>query len=123
MLRQERNASGTRLNARSTLAVLFAGQRSCSAPSAALGGSMAYLLIIGFTALLPESLVIGTIMIVGQAALGYLLANQLQGTAIRYHLARGGKAHSNFRAAGIGLLTGFAIMFAVVLVATLSGRG
>lgn len=93
------------------------------AKKTALAGGLVYLLIIGFTALLPESLVIGSIMIVVQALLGYLLANQLQGQAIRYHVTRGGKVHSNFRAAGIGLLTGFAIMFAVVLVATLFQLG
>ena len=93
------------------------------AKKTALAGAAVYLLIIGFTALLPESLVIGSIMIVVQAALGYLLANQLQGGAIRYHVAQGGPVHSNFRAAGIGLLTGFVIMFAVVFVATLFQLG
>jgi hypothetical protein len=89
----------------------------------AVAGTAAYLLIIGFTALLPESLVVGLIMILVQAALSYLLANQLQGKAIRYHVAKGGRVHSSFRAAGIGLLTGFAIMFAVVLVATVFQLG
>lgn len=89
------------------------------AKKTAIGGAVVYLLVIGFTTLLPESLLVGSIMIVVQAALGYLLARQLQGNAIRYHVARGGKVHSSFRAAGIGLLTGFAIMFVVVFAATL----
>ena len=89
------------------------------AKKTALAGTAVYLLIIGLTALLPESLIVGSVMIVVQAALGYLLANQLQGSAIRYHVAQGRRVHSNFRAAGIGLLTGLVIMFAVVIVATL----
>ena len=92
---------------------------SSLAKKTALAGAATYLLVIGLTSLLPESLLIGSIMIVVQAVLGYLLANQLQGGAIRYHVAQGGRVHSNFRAAGIGLLTGFVIMFAVVFVATL----
>ncbi len=88
-----------------------------------LAGGAVYLLVIGLTALLPESLLIGFIMVVVQAVLGYLLANQLQGTAIRYHAANGGRLHSNFRAAGIGLLTGFAIMFVVVFAVSLFQLG
>jgi hypothetical protein len=93
------------------------------AKKTALLGTVVYLLVIGFTALLPESMLIGIIMILVQAALGYLLANQLQGTAIRYHMAHGGKLHSNIRAAGMGLLTGFAIMFLVVFAVTVFQLG
>ncbi len=93
------------------------------AKKTALAGAAAYLLIIGLSALLPESMVIGAIMIVVQALIGYLLANQLQGRAIRYHVAQGGRVHSNFRAAGVGLLTGLVIMFTVVFVATLAQIG
>lgn len=82
----------------------------------AISGACVYLVVIGLTALLPQSLALAAAMIVVQALLGYALANALQGTAIRYHTAQGSPLHSNLRAAGVGLLTGFAIMFFMMFV-------
>ena len=82
----------------------------------AIAGAIVYVLVIGLTALLPESLALASAMIVVQALLGYAFANALQGSAIRYHAAQGSPLHSNFRAAGVGLLTGVAIMFLLLFV-------
>ncbi len=60
-----------------------------------------------------------------QAGIAYFLAERLQGAAIRYHRQRDGLMHSNLRALGIGLLTGTALFFVLVVVsafwATLTG--
>jgi len=85
----------------------------------AIAGGALYLLVIGLSSLLPGSLEVGLAMVAVQAGLGYALANQLQGSTIRYHVANGGRAHSNFRAAGVGLGTGFAIFFVAIFVLAL----
>ncbi len=59
------------------------------------------------------------LFIVVQSGIAYAIANALQGEAIRYHVARGGPMHSMFRAAGVGLLTGLAVLFALLTATTL----
>ena len=103
--------------------VVCLNYRSLGSPAlarkTAIAGSLVYTLFIASTALLPDSLLIGFMMILVQGFLSYLIANQLQGRAIRYHVAQGGETHSVFRAAAVGILTVFAILFLVVFALTL----
>lgn len=103
--------------------ILYLNYRSLNSRSlaekTAVGGIVLYLLLIGFAAFLPDSLLLGGLFIVIQTSVAYLAAKQLQGTAITYHRERGGAMHSNFRAAGVGLLTGVAIIFVFLLLGTL----
>ncbi|MFP6835743.1 MAG: hypothetical protein VB948_06495 [Pseudomonadales bacterium] len=103
--------------------ILYLNYRSLNAQplakKTAVGGIILYLLLIGLASFLPDSMLLGGAFIVIQTSVAYLAANQLQGTAIAYHRQRGGIMHSNFRAAGVGLLTGIAIIFAFVVLGTI----
>jgi len=103
--------------------ILYLNYRSLNAQSlaqqTAVGGIIFYLLLIGVAAFLPDSMLLSGVFIVIQTAVAYLAAHRLQGTAITYHRQRGGIMHSNFRAAGVGLLTGIAIIFALVILGTI----
>ena len=103
--------------------ILYLNYRSLNAQSlaqkAAVGGIIFYLLLIGVAALLPDSMLLSGVFIVVQTAVAYLAAHRLQGTAIAYHRQRGGTMYSNFRAAGVGLLTGIAIICALVILGTI----
>lgn len=96
------------------------------ARKAALWGGIIYVILIGLSSLLPGSMAVNVIVILGQAGLAYFVAEQLQGAAIRYHATHGRPLHSNLRAAGIGLLTGMVLIFvlltAALLTAALSGE-
>jgi MFS family permease len=59
-------------------------------------------------------LVFGLTFAVLQSAIAYFLANRLQGAAIRYHRESGGRVYSDWRAAGVGLLTGMALWFIII---------
>jgi len=105
--------------------ILYLNYRNLGSPAlaqkTAVGGFFAYLLLIGIAALLPDSMLIGGVFIVIQTSIAYFAANQLQGNAINYHREQGRAMYSSFRAAGVGLLTGLAILFVFVLVGTLFG--
>jgi hypothetical protein len=83
----------------------------------AAGGLVVYLLIITAASMLPDHLLLGIAFIALQTGLAYWAADRLQGDAVRYHLARGGRAHSLGRSAGIGLLAGLSVI-AVLLILT-----
>ena len=82
-------------------------------------GTAIYLLIVLLSSFVPNSPVFGLLFIVVQALIAYFLADRLQGATIRYHRDRSGAMHSNTRAAGVGLLTGVAIIFALLAVGVL----
>jgi len=85
----------------------------------AIGGTVIYLLLIGIAALVPDTMWLGAVFIVVQTSLAYFAASRLQGSAIAYHRKRGSAMYSNFRAAGVGLLTGVALLFVFLLLGTL----
>ncbi len=91
----------------------------------AVWGSVIYVVLISLSALIPGTMSVSLIVIVAQAALAYFVAESLQGAAIRYHAQHQGALHSGFRAAGVGLLTGLALIFllmtATLLLAALTG--
>lgn len=105
------------------VAMLWLNYRNLNAPAladkTAIVGMAVYLLLIAVGAMLPETLVLALLLMGLQAAIAYFAATALQGPAIRYHREQGGMMHSNFRAAGIGLLVGLAIMIVILLLATL----
>jgi hypothetical protein len=105
--------------------LMFLNYRSLNSPAlarkTALGGSVAYLVLIGLAALLPDSMLIGGLFIVVQTLLAFFAAQQLQGKAIAYHREQGGAIHSNWRAAGVAMLTGLGILFVFLIFGTLLG--
>lgn len=103
--------------------ILYLNYRSLNSGSlaqkTAIGGIVIYLVLIGIAAFLPDSMVLGGLFIVIQTSIAYFAASQLQGRAIAYHREQGGVMYSNLRAAGVGLLTGLAMIFVFVLLGTL----
>ncbi|HEY5681167.1 MAG TPA: hypothetical protein VIS55_13945 [Pseudomonadales bacterium] len=84
------------------------------ARKAVIGGLVVYAGLLGLTVVLPRETYMSIIFIGVQAGLAYVVANALQGDAIAYHVSRGGPIHSLLRAAGVGLLTGLAVLFALL---------
>jgi len=80
----------------------------------AVWGGIVYVLLIALTSLLPGSMAINLLVISGQAVIAYVVAEQLQGAAIRYHRTHGRPLHSMLRAAGVGLLTGMVLIFVLL---------
>jgi hypothetical protein len=103
--------------------ILYLNYRSLNSQSlaekTAIGGIVVYLLLIGIAAFLPDSMLLGGVFIVIQTSLAYFAASALQGSAITYHRERNGAMHSNLRAAGVGLLTGVAIVIVFLVLGTL----
>jgi hypothetical protein len=103
--------------------ILYLNYRSLNsralAEKTAIGGIVVYVLLIGIAAFLPDSMMLGGLFIVIQTSLAYFAARALQGNAIAYHRERNGLMHSNFRAAGVGLLTGLAVIFVFLVLGTL----
>jgi len=88
------------------------------------GGALLYLLIIGGAAALPDSAVLGLLLIAIQVGLAYWATWILQGDAIAYHQAQGGAVHSLLGAAGLGLLVGLVVWaVALTLMALLGSSG
>ena len=87
---------------------------SALARKAVIGGLVIYVGLLTLTVVLPREPYMSVIFISVQAGLAYAVANALQGDAIRYHVSRGGPMHSMLRAAGVGLLTGLAVLFALL---------
>jgi hypothetical protein len=84
------------------------------ARKAVIGGLVIYVSLLGLTVVLPRETYMSLLFIAVQSGLAYAIANTLQGDAIRYHVSRGGAMHSMFRAAGVGLLTGLAVLLALL---------
>jgi len=103
--------------------ILYLNYRSLNhqslATKTAVGGTLAYLVLIAIAAFLPDSMMLGGVFILIQTSLAYFAASQLQGSAIAYHRERGGAMHSNLRAAGVGLLAGLGIIFVFLVLGTL----
>ena len=89
------------------------------ARKAVMGGLLIYVVLLGVTVVLPREPYMSLIFIFVQSGLAYAVVNALQGDAIRYHVSRGGRMHSLLRAAGVGLLTGLAVLFALLTATTL----
>jgi hypothetical protein len=105
--------------------ILYLNYRSLGsralAEKMAIGGIVVYLILMGIATLLPNSMLLGSVITFIQTGAAYLAARQLQGGAIAYHRQGGGAIHSNLRAAGVGLMTGLVIFFLfMVLGAALS---
>lgn len=86
------------------------------ARKAVMGGLLIYVVLLGITVVLPREPYMSLIFIFVQSGIAYAIVNALQGDAIRYHVSRGGPMHSLLRAAGVGLLTGLAVLFALLTV-------
>ena len=76
----------------------------------------------------PVTLTFTLLFGVLQAAIAFFLADRLQGPAIRYHQESGGQMHSEWRAAGMGVLTFLALGFislniAAILLAVMGAGG
>lgn len=89
------------------------------ARKAVIGGLLIYVVLLGITMVLPREPYVSVLFIFVQSGLAYAIANTLQGEAIRYHVSSGGPTYSLLRAAGVGLLTGIAVLFALLAVTTL----
>ena len=76
-------------------------------------GIVAYALIITSGLLIPDSRALTALFIVLQTGLAGFAADRLQGAAINYHREHGGVMYSPLRAAGLGFLTGVAMLFAL----------
>lgn len=87
----------------------------------AAAGLTLYLLVVVGASMLPNGLALGLVFILAQTGLAYWAAEALQGEVVRYHLARGSRAHSTGRAAVVGLLTGLAVTLVLVIVMSLLG--
>ena len=77
------------------------------------------LALIALTTQLPNSPLTSFVMISVQALIAYFLSTRLQAAAIAYHQQHGGAIHSNLRAAGVGALTGLAILIGLMMVGIL----
>lgn len=87
----------------------------------ALWGAAFCVLLILLTTLLPNTPVTSVVMIGLQGGLAYFVTERLQGGAIDYHRRHAGRIHSSLRAAGVGALTGLAILVALLTMGTLWG--
>jgi hypothetical protein len=87
----------------------------------AAAGLLAYLAIITVASLLPNNLPLAVGFIALQTGLAYWAAEALQGTAVRYHLTQGGRAHSLVWAAGVGLLAGLGVVLVLLTVSSVMG--
>tara|TARA_B100000029_G_C17404423_1_gene898264 strand:+ start:248 stop:769 length:522 start_codon:yes stop_codon:yes gene_type:complete len=109
----------------------MAFKRPGLAKKVAIAGLIIFIVLDLVTAATTTSFVVGstTWMIayigitLGQVGLAYFAANQLQGQTIKYHFENGGMQHSNFRAAGVGLVTAFAVAFIAIFLSLLFGTG
>lgn len=68
---------------------------------------------------LPADSALRLLMVPLQALIAGVASVLLQGPRIRYHLDRGGKAHSLWRAAGVALVTALLVMFVITLLSAL----
>lgn len=93
--------------------------RANLARSVGLAGVAAFLLFIGVSFLVPQSLVVALILSAIQAFIAYFLVDRLQGEAIRYHISQGGAMHSSLRAALVGFLTGTTLFFMLIMLTAL----
>lgn len=78
-------------------------------------GAAIFLVVMGLATLVPDTLVMALVMMAVQVAIAYFLTERLQGEVIAYHQARGGPMHGSGRAAMVGLLTGMALFFLLIL--------
>ena len=78
-------------------------------------GTALYVALVMVATLVPNSPIFGAVFIVLQALVAYFLADRLQGAAISYHLGHDGQMHSNMKAAGVGFLTGMAMIFLLLI--------
>jgi len=69
---------------------------------------------------LPADSALRLLMVPLQALIAGVASVLLQGPRIRYHLDRGGKAHSLWRAAAVALVTALLVMFVIALLSALA---
>lgn len=72
----------------------------------ALGGVIAYLLMLAVASTLPAAAWISVLVIAAQAALAWWVAERLQGPAVRHHQAAGGMVHALPMSILVGLAAG-----------------
>jgi hypothetical protein len=95
----------------------------------AIAGFIVFVILDVITATTTGSITFGSVqwltiyfaITLGQIILAYAIAKQLQGQTIKYHLNNGGSQHSSFRAAGVGLITAFALVFVSVFLSIIFG--
>jgi hypothetical protein len=89
-------------------------------------GSGLYVLLIVLTSQIPASMTVNLIVVGVQAMIAFFASSTLQGAAISYHREHGGSIHSNWRSAGVGLLTGMTLLMilwmATLVIAALTGE-
>jgi hypothetical protein len=102
--------------------------RANLARTVAIWGTGIFVVITVAASFAPMNLAFALIFAVLQSGIAFFLADRLQGAAIRYHRESGGRLHSDWRAAGMGLLTGMALAFislniAAILIAVTGAGG
>jgi hypothetical protein len=81
------------------------------AKTVSLWGAGLFVAVMVVASFVPFNLAFGLLFAIGQAAIAFLVADRLQGDAIRYHRETGGLVHSTLRGAGVGFLTGMVMFF------------
>lgn len=112
-----------------TIYMLFMNYRALGnqnlARKVAVGGSAAYLILIGIFSQFPPSLTLALSAMMIQGAIAYFLTATLQGPSIRYHQQNGGLIYSTARAVAVSLITGFVLLFLAMtllaVIGTLTG--
>ena len=89
--------------------------RANLARTVATWGSALLITIMLIASFVPSNSGSALIFMALQAVIAYLLADKLQGPAIRYHQQHDGAMHSNVRAAGVGFLAGLALFFLLMI--------
>jgi len=90
-------------------------------------GTAVFIMIMVIASFIPPSDTVGLFLSYGllftviQAVIAYFLADRLQGAAIRYHQENSGAMYSSPRAAAVGFLTGFILMFVMINVMAILG--
>lgn len=84
----------------------------------AIWGSGLYVLLILLTSQLPASMTVNLLVVTMQALIAFFASHTLQGAAISYHREHRGRIHSNWRAAGVGLLTGMTLLMMLLIATT-----
>ena len=87
----------------------------------AIWGTVLCVVVVLLTSFAPNTPAFALLFMTLQGTIAYFLAARLQGAAITWHQQHSGHMHSSFRAAGVGFLTGMAILLALMLVSGLVG--
>ncbi len=93
--------------------------RANLAKSVGLTGVLIFLVFIGITMLMPQTLGVALAFTIAQATLAWFVADRLQGASIAYHSEHGQPMHSSVRAALVGFLTGTTLFFMLILLTSI----